>query len=232
MTQPTDPARDAYPAAPELAAARAAMLALVRRYVRDERVVQAMADVPRERFVPRELWRHAYDDRALGIGEGQTISQPLIVGLMTDALALQGDEVVLEIGTGSGYQAAVLSRLAREVVTVELVPVLRERAASILKELACNNVHVFAAGDVLGLPERAPYDAIIVTAGAPHVPRDLLDQLAERGRMVLPIGDLRQQELVRVTKTEHGTELERLGPCAFVPLLGRGGWSPRDASLR
>ncbi len=232
MPQHTQPADETYPPAPDLARARAAMLSLVRRYVRDRRVVDAMAAVPRERFVPQELRRHAYDDRALSIGDRQTISQPLIVGLMTEALGLQGHELVLEVGTGSGYQAALLSRLAREVVTVERVPALRERAAVTLKELACNNVHVFAAGEFPGMPGRAPYDMIIVTAGAPHVPRQLLEQLKDGGRMVLPIGDLRQQELVRVTKTQRGTELERLGPCAFVPLIGRGGWDPQNARLR
>jgi protein-L-isoaspartate(D-aspartate) O-methyltransferase len=208
------------------------MLALVRRYVRDERVVEAMAAVPRERFVPADLRSNAYDDCALGIGERQTISQPLIVALMTDALALCGDERVLEVGTGSGYQAAVLSHLAREVITVERIDELRERAAAILNELACNNVHVFTAGDVLGSPERAPYDAIIVTAGAPHVPRALVDQLSPSGRMVLPVGDLRQQELIRVTLTSHGTELARLGPCAFVPLIGEESWAAQDGRLR
>jgi len=218
--------------AARLGAARERMLDLLRRHIDDTRVIDAMASIPRERFVPPEMRDHAYDDRALGIGEGQTISQPLIVGLMTQALSLRAIDRVLEIGTGSGYQAAVLSRLVREVITVERVPMLEERARGALSELGCGNVHVFLSGDALGMPERAPYDAIIVTAGAPHVPRSLVDQLGEGGRMVLPIGDLRAQQLVRVERTRHGLELVRLGACAFVPLVHRDAWRSDAAALR
>ncbi len=215
-------------AASDLAPARERMLALVRHHLRDARVVAAVAAVPRERFVPEHMHARAYDDCALPIGEGQTISQPLMVALMTEALMLQTGDLVLEVGTGCGYQAAVLSQIAGEVLTVERVPALRERARLLLGTLGYANVFVYAAGDMLGLPERGPYDAIIVTAGAPRVPRDLIGQLKPGGRLVVPTGALRAQELVRVVTTPHGTELTRLGPCAFVPLIGRGAWSPAD----
>lgn len=215
-------------AGPELALARERMLALLRAYVRDARVVAAMASVPRERFVAEHLRARAYDDCALPIGEGQTISQPLIVALMTEALALQPDDLVLEVGTGCGYQAAVLSHLAREVLTVERRPSTRERAQLLLAALRYANVHIYAAGDSLGLTARAPYDAIIVTAAAPRVPGSLIGQLRSGGRLVAPTGDLRAQHLVRAVKTPHGVELVRLGPCEFVPLIGRGAWSEAD----
>lgn len=204
------------------------MLALLRAHVPDARVIAAMASVPRERFVSEHLRGRAYDDCALPIGEGQTISQPLIVALMTEALALRPGDVVLEVGTGCGYQAAVLSQLAREVLTVERVPPLRERAQRLLDALGYANVQVYAAGDMLGLTARAPYDAIIVTAAAPHVPRSLVGQLRSGGRLVVPMGDLRAQDLVRAVNTGHGVELTRLGSCAFVPLIGRGAWSQAD----
>ncbi len=215
----------------ELAAARERMLTLLRAHVRDERVVAAMASVPREAFVPPDLRVFAYDDRALPIGEGQTISQPLIVGLMLEALRLQPGDRVLDVGTGSGYQAAVLSRLVREVISVERVASLAERARETLAALGIDNVRVYRAGDGLGRPEDVPYDAIVVAAAAPHVPRSLIDQLGEGGRMVLPVGERTQQQLVRVTRTEHGVQLERLGACAFVPLIAEEAW-PADNVLR
>jgi len=214
-----------------LAAERERMLALLRAHIRDERVVTAMALVPREVFVPADLRAYAYDDRALPIGEGQTISQPLIVGLMLDALQLQPDDRVLDVGTGSGYQAAVLSRLVHEVISVERIPALADRARQTLASLGFGNVHVHHAGDALGWPEDAPYDAIVVAASAPHVPRSLIDQLGEGGRMVLPVGERTQQQLVRVTRTAHGVTLERLGACAFVPLIAEEAW-PADRMLR
>ena len=200
------------------------MLALLRRHVRDERVLEAMAAVPRERFVLTEMRARAYDDSALPIGEGQTISQPLIVAMTLEAAAIKPEDRVLEVGTGSGYQAAVLSLLAREVVTVELIASLRERAEAVLCELGYTNVVVHQAGEALGWPESAPYDVVVVAAGAPHVPRSLLDQLAPGGRLVIPVGERRGQELVRATNTPHGVEIARLGACAFVPLIGKEAW--------
>jgi len=202
-----------------------ALLAELREEINDERVLAALARVPRERFVPPDLVPYAYENRPLPIGHGQTISQPLIVAMMTEALALQGDEKVLEIGTGSGYQAAILAELAREVVTVERIPELAQRAARLLAELGYDNVRVqLAREDVLGWPEEAPYDAIIVTAAAPSVPRELLEQLAAGGRMAVPVGGRDLQELVVVTKEASGLRQRRLGACRFVPLIGPQAW--------
>jgi protein-L-isoaspartate(D-aspartate) O-methyltransferase len=205
--------------------ARDALVRSLRREIRDERVLDAFARVPRERFVAPELRPYAYDDRALPIGHDQTISQPLMVAIMTQALRLRGGERVLEVGTGSGYQAAILSLLAREVVTVERVRPLAERAARLLRELGCANVRVFLAGETLGWPLEAPYDAIVVTAGAAEVPQALVDQLAPEGRLVVPAGGRRLQQLVRVTKSDRGVTVEQLGECGFVPLIShQGGW--------
>lgn len=212
-------------------AAREELVRALRREIQDERVLAAFGKVPRERFVPAELVRYAYDDRPLPIGHDQTISQPLMVAIMTQALALQGDEKVLEVGTGSGYQAALLSLLAREVVSVERIPELAQAAARRLETLRCANVRVHVAGEKLGWPEEAPYDAITVTAGAPEVPQSLVDQLAMNGRMVVPVGGRRLQQLVRVTKSERGITMERLGECRFVPLIApKEGWPEWEAS--
>jgi protein-L-isoaspartate(D-aspartate) O-methyltransferase len=211
--------------------AREEMVRFLRVEIQDERVLAAFAKVPRERFVEPELQPYAYDDRALPIAHGQTISQPLMVAIMTQALKLTGDEKVLEIGTGSGYQAAILSLLAREVLTVERIPELTETARARLLALGYHNVRVEQAHEALGWPEGAPYDAIIVTAGAPSVPQSLVDQLAEGGRLVAPVGDRRLQQLVRVTKAPHGVTLERLGECRFVPLIGgKEGWPEWELS--
>lgn len=207
-----------------LARARQRMLDLLRTHIRDERVLAAMAEVPRERFVPPDLAPYAYEDSALPIGHGQTISQPLMVAMMTEGVGPRPEDRVLEVGTGCGYQAAVLSRLVREVVTVERVAPLTERARQTLADLGYGNVTVHQALREMGWAEGAPYDAIVVTAGAPHVPRSLLGQLGTSGRMVIPVGPLRGQELVRVRKTDHGVELTRLGPCGFVPLIGEEAW--------
>ncbi len=208
-----------------LSRSKTALLAELDQDVSDRRVLEAIGKVRRERFVPRELRTYAYENRPLPIGHGQTISQPLIVALMTHALELHGDEKLLEVGTGSGYQAALLSHLAAEVVSVERVPELTERAKHVLAELGYTRVRVHVAGETLGWPQEAPYDAIIVTAGAPKVPHELVDQLALGGRMVVPVGSRDLQELVRVVKNAEGTVLTNLGPCRFVPLLGAGAWS-------
>jgi protein-L-isoaspartate(D-aspartate) O-methyltransferase len=212
-------------------AAREALVRSLRAEIRDERVLAAFASVPRERFLPESLQRYAYEDRPLPIGHDQTISQPLMVAIMTQALRLRGDEKVLEVGTGSGYQAALLSLLAREVVTVERVPELADSAERRLRTLSYANVRVFIAGEELGWPAQAPYDAIIVTAGAPVVPRSLLDQLAMNGRLVAPVGGRRVQQLVRATNTDRGVTIERLGECRFVPLIAeKEGWPERDVA--
>ena len=206
-------------------AVREELVRALRAEIQDARVLAAFGQVPRERFVPAELERYAYEDRPLPIGHGQTISQPLMVAIMTQALELQGSEKVLEVGTGSGYQAALLSLLAREVVSVERVPELAEWAARRLELLGYTQVRVFVAGGALGWPPEAPYDAIVVAAGAPDVPSSLVDQLALGGRMVAPVGGRRLQQLVRATKSERGITVERLGECRFVPLISPNeGW--------
>ncbi len=208
-----------------LSRSKTALLTELAQEVSDRRVLEAIAALPRERFVAQELRAHAYENRPLTIGHGQTISQPLIVALMTQALGLRGEEKVLEVGTGSGYQAALLSRLAAEVVSVERVSELAERSERVLTALGYTNVRIHIGGETLGWPEEAPYDAIIVTAGAPKVPHELVHQLGLGGRMVAPVGSRDLQELVRVVKDAEGTTLENLGPCRFVPLLGAGAWS-------
>lgn len=211
--------------------AREALVRSLRRDIRDERVLKAFGGVPREHFVPEQLRQHAYDDRAVPIGRDQTISQPLMVAIMTQALELKGSEKVLEVGTGSGYQAALLSKLAREIVSVERLPDLAQGASRRLEEVGAMNVTVHQAGERLGRPEDAPFDAIIVTAGAPRVPRSLLDQLAMGGRLVVPVGGRRVQQLVRATKSHRGVSLEKLGECRFVPLIAdREGWPEREGS--
>lgn len=214
----------------DYAAARESLVRSLRYEVHDERTLDAMARVPREHFVPRDLRLTAYDDRPLPIGHGQTISQPLMVAMMTEALHLRGDERVLELGTGSGYQTALLAELAAHVVTVERVPDLAEGARRRLEELGYRNVEVHTATDTLGWPESAPYDAILVTAGAPRVPRPLLEQLTLGGRLVIPVGERRVQQLLHVTKTPSGTTVRKLGDCRFVPLIGRGAWSEETAA--
>ena len=204
------------------------LFAELRLDVRDPRVLATMASVPRERFVPEDLRPSAYENRPLPIGHGQTISQPLIVAMMTEALRLTGEEKVLELGTGSGYQSAILAELAAEVVTVERIAALAEGAAAVLAELGYHNVRVHVAGETLGWPEEAPYDGIIVTAGAPGVPRALLNQLAPGGRLVIPVGARDVQELLLVAKTARGLTTRRLGPCRFVPLVGDSAWSTAD----
>ncbi len=195
-----------------------------RRGITDSRVLAAMSKVPRHRFTPRQLWEQAYNDYPLPIGEDQTISQPYIVALMTEALELKGSEKVLELGTGSGYQAAVLAELAAQVFTIERLPALARMAEQILTALGYTNVQVRTADGTLGWPDEAPFDAILVTAGAPRVPPPLVDQLALAGRLVIPVGDRYTQTLTRVRRTPEGTRQEYLGGCRFVKLIGRHGW--------
>lgn len=199
------------------------------RGISDEAVLDAMASVPREALVPPHLSEFAYEDTALPIGAGQTISQPYIVAIMTEALRVRADDIVLEIGTGSGYAAAVLGRLAARVYTIERRADLAELAARRLAFLGHDNIEVRCADGTLGWPEHAPYQAIAVTAGGPELPAPLLDQLAIAGRLVMPLGGARSQELVRVTRLSHDEyQREDLGPVQFVPLIGEAGWP--DAS--
>ena len=192
--------------------------------IRDRRVLEAMERTPREAFVASHLRHMAYEDMPLSIGHGQTISQPFIVAMMLEALALSGDEEVLEVGTGSGYEAVLLSQLARKVVTVERVPELTEKVAELIESLGCVNVRVEQAGETLGCPTYAPYDAIVVSAGLPSIPQVLIDQLKMEGRMVLPVGSREEQDLKWVVKHESGLKIRSLGPCRFVPVIGEGAW--------
>jgi len=188
------------------------------RGISDQRVLRAMRTVPREKFVPKELRNSAYDDRPLPIGYGQTISQPFIVALMTEQLQLKPSQRVLEIGTGSGYQAAVLSALVAEVYTIEIVRPLAERSEAVLRELGYKNVQVKAGDGYKGWPEHAPFDAIIVTAAPDHVPRPLVEQLKEGGRMVIPVGKNSSQELYLLEKREGQVRQTAVIPVKFVPL--------------
>ena len=208
----------------DLERARETLLKYLDHEIADKRVVEAMRRVPREAFVSPEQYHVAYDDRPLGIGFGQTISQPFIVALMVQALELKGREQVLELGTGSGYEAAILAELAQKVVTVECIPELAESAKQILDKLGYSNIEVHVAGKTLGWPEGAPYDAIIVSAGAPTLAEVLLEQLAWGGRLVIPVGSRWQQDLLRVTRLRKGNRIENLGGCYFVPLVGEGAW--------
>jgi len=189
------------------------------RGVRDERVLAAMRKVPRHQFVPDILDSAAYDDRPLGIGEGQTISQPYIVAIMTELARLRPTSRVLEIGTGSGYQAAVLAEVAGDVYSIEIIEVLARTAAETLRRLGYERVHLRVGDGYVGWPEAAPFDAILVTAAPPHVPQPLKDQLKVGGRLVIPVGD-RWQELMVIARTETGFVEERVFPVAFVPMTG------------
>ena len=193
------------------------------RGIRDEKVLAALAAVPRELFVPEQLRRNAYADRALPIGSGQTISQPFMVATMLEALRLDGGRV-LEVGTGSGYQAALLAELADEVVTIERVPELAEEARRTLARVGYERVDVRVGDGTLGVPERAPFDGIIVAAAAPAVPEPLYDQLAPGGRLVVPVGTRRDQWLEIVERGPDGPIRVRTVPCRFVPLLGAAGF--------
>jgi len=204
---------------------------LERRGIRDPRVLDAMRTVPRHLFVPIDCREQAYDDTPLPIGYQQTISQPYMVAVMLEALALQGLEQVLEIGTGSGYQAALLGRLAQKVYTVEVIPELGQRAHAMFSQLGYENIEVVAANGSIGWKGAAPYDAIIVAAASPTVPSSLVAQLKEGGRLILPVGNLWDQTLLRVHKRQGGElQTETLGSCTFVPLIGEEGWKSRAFS--
>ncbi len=202
---------------------------LRRRGVHDSGVLGAMAAVRREEFVPREFRQRAYEDAPLPIGEGQTISQPYIVAAMTAALHLTGSERVLEIGTGCGYQAAVLSHLAKIVFTVESRSELASSATARLDRLGFENVHVHCGDGTLGLPELSPFDAILVAAAAPAVPEPLRAQLAEGGRLILPVGDADNQELLHIERHGNSFETRTMEACRFVPLIGYHGWKEPPA---
>jgi protein-L-isoaspartate(D-aspartate) O-methyltransferase len=194
------------------------------RGVKDERVLAVMRKIPRHEFLPEAIRGMAYNDNALPLGEGQTMSQPYMVALMTEALRLKGTERVLEIGTGSGYQAAVLAELCEKVYTVERIKILADKARATLDRLGYKSVAIKVYDGTYGWKEMAPFDAIIVTAGSPDIPAPLVEQLKEGGRMAIPVGDRYGQQLVTVVKTAEGIITERSIPCVFVPLIGNHGW--------
>ena len=194
------------------------------RGVKDQRLLAAMNDIPRHMFMDQSLWRRAYEDHPLPIGNGQTISQPYMVALMTDAMGLTGQEKVLEIGTGSGYQTAILAKLADWVFSIERLPELSRGAQRVLEQLKIFNVNLIVGDGTKGWPAEAPYDAIIVTAGAPVTPRPLVEQLSEGGRLLVPVGDRGIQTLMRITRRGDRIIEEDLGGCRFVDLVGEHGW--------
>jgi protein-L-isoaspartate(D-aspartate) O-methyltransferase len=198
---------------------------LVARGIQDSRVLSAMAEVPRHLFVDEALQDEAYEDNPLPIGDGQTISQPYMVAVMTELLELQGDERVLEIGTGSGYQAAVLSKLCRWVFTIDRVRRLSEKAQATLRSCGYVNISFMVGDGTAGWPSQAPFDGIIVTAGSPQIPDVLVQQLSDEGKLVIPVGDRFSQTLKRVIKTKTGTKVENHTGCRFVDLIGKYGWS-------
>ncbi len=194
------------------------------RGIHSEAVLRIMGEIPREHFLPPERRDQAYRDVAVPLASGQTISQPYMVAVMTEALRLRPTDRVLEIGTGSGYQAAILSRLAAEVLTVERIPSLAAEAEMRLQDMGCDNVRSLVGDGTLGWPDEAPFDGIVVTAGAPAVPSSLKQQLAAGGRLVAPVGDRYLQQLVRVVRHDDEFNTEELLACRFVPLLGAEGW--------
>jgi len=195
------------------------------RGVKDERVLSAMRSVPRHLFVPAAYRDVAYSDCPLPIGRGQTISQPYIVAVMTELLALKPEDRVLEIGAGSGYQAAILANLAGAVISIERISEVAEMARENLSRSGIGNVEIITGDGTIGYPEQAPYDAVLITAATPEVPPPLIDQLAEGGRLVAPVGSRDLQELVRITKKKDQAVREFFGGVVFVPLLGRYGWN-------
>jgi protein-L-isoaspartate(D-aspartate) O-methyltransferase len=203
---------------------KAKLIEHLKGHIKDERVLSALRRVPRECFVPGQYEPAAYNNEPLPIGCHQTISQPLIIGIMTEALELNGNEKVLEIGTGSGYQTAILAELAREVITIERIPSLMETAAKMLQAMGYSNIKMHLSRNNLGWEPEAPYDAILVTAGAPRIPTGLVSQLAIGGRLVIPVGPLHLQELYQITRLEDRNVNRCLGGCQFVPLIGKEAW--------
>lgn len=197
---------------------------LIPRGIKDERVLQVMGKIPRHLFIEEALAGEAYNDHPVPIGEKQTISQPYIVALMTEALELKGNENTLEIGTGSGYQTAILAELSSRVYTIERIKSLLVNARKLLSQLGYDNILFKAFDGTLGWKEYAPFDAITVTAGAPGLPGPLIDQLADNGRMIIPVGDRHSQELIKVIKTGESLEQKNLGGCRFVNLIGVHSW--------
>ena len=194
-------------------------------HIADERVLDVMSKVPRHQFVPEAIKSQAYNDNALPISGGQTISQPFIVARMTELLELEGREKVLEIGGGSGYQTAILASLARSVFTIERLPELAEKARGRMQQHGLSNVTIRTADGTAGWESYAPYDAMLVAAGGPEIPEPLVMQLKVGGRLVIPVGeDKKTQMLIRVTRNDNGYSQENFGPCAFVPLIGKHGW--------
>ena len=205
-------------------AARARLIEHISSEVKDKRVLAAMSRIPRELFVPEEYRHQAYDDKPLPIGYQQTISQPYIIAIMTEALEIKGTERILEIGTGSGYQTAILAELARDIISTERVTALVESARAVLDSLGYKNISIYPAEESLGRKQDAPYDAIMVTAGAPRIPDDLVCQLATGGHMVIPVGSRYMQELCKITKHPEKTTVTNLGGCRFVSLIGKDAW--------
>jgi len=199
----------------------------ITRGITDRRVLAAFYKVEREKFVPSEVRNNAYQDFPLSIGEGQTISQPYMVALMTQSLELKGDEKILEIGTGSGYQTAILAELAREVYSIERIRVLAERARKLLGKLGYSNIKILLSDGTLGWEESSPYDRILVTAGAREIPQPLTDQLEEEGVMVIPVGNSYSQDLEVVRKRKNRIKIATVEKCVFVPLIGKYGWDER-----
>jgi protein-L-isoaspartate(D-aspartate) O-methyltransferase len=201
---------------------------IIGRGIQDRRVIEAMLEVPRHLFLPEGLIGRAYGDTALPIGDGQTITQPFMVAFLAEALALRGTEKVLEVGTGSGYQAAVLSFLADRVYSVERIRSLLERARKALDQVHCHNIVTKLSDGSYGWKDEAPFDAILVTAGAPSLPQPLVDQLKVGGTMVIPLGDRKGQKLTRIRRSSHGFSREDLKECNFVSLVGEHGWTQKE----
>ncbi len=208
----------------DFAAKRAQLIESLSHEIKDSRVLEVMGRIHRELFVAEPFTFCAYKNEPLAIGHGQTISQPLIIALMTQALELSGNEKVLEIGTGSGYQTAILAELARSVVSTERIPELAKQARSLLDRLGYQNITIHLTGNRLGWEQDAPYAAILVTAAAPQLPHSLLEQLAFGGKLIIPVGSMALQQLYRITRHKEGNLVENLGGCRFVPLIGIEAW--------